>query len=100
MSYRFCSKAWGDVLVLQPVGDRLLAAMGLARAPRGLIAPAAIPAVLTALQAAIAHDEQHGVQHGAEAAPLDDVRLRQRAWPLVEMLKAAAGQQEAIVWGV
>lgn len=96
MTYRFRSQAWGDVLVLQPVGDELLAAMGLAPAPRGLIAPEAIAGVRAALQAAIEPRDPHGFG----PTPLEEVTLRQRAWPLIQMLDAAAAQHEAVVWGV
>lgn len=95
MTYRFRSKACDDVPMLQRVGDRLLTAMGLARAARGIIAPEAVPAALATLEAAIARDE---VQT-ADPMAVDDVSLRQRARPLVQMLQAAAARHEAIVWG-
>ena len=33
-------------------------------------------------------------------APREGVTLRQRAWPLVEMMKRSAAENAEIVWGV
>lgn len=102
MTYRFHSKAAGDVLMLGPAGDAVLQAMGIAPARQGIIEPAAMPAALRAVEAAVARDEaapastvvQDGDEDGAA------VSLRQRAWPLVEMMKRAHAENEPIVWGV
>ena len=96
MIYKFKSAATGDVIMLGPNGDQLLRTLGREPAAQGIIEPAAMPAAIAALQAAIASDEQ----------PRDDdekpapVGLRQRMWPMVEMLKRAQSANEPIVWGV
>jgi len=107
MIYRFHSKASGDVLMLGPVGDKVLTAMGIAAAATGIIPPAAMPAAIEAVEAAIARDESTRGETqvaapgaGESAADDDGVSLRQRAWPLVEMMKRAQAEGEAIVWGV
>lgn len=107
MTYRFQSKAAGDVLMLRPDGDKVLSAMGLAPAAQGIVRPDAMPAMLGAIAAAIERDKalQAAARKEAErkapsSADDDDVSLRQRAWPLVEMMKRAQAQGEAIVWGV
>ncbi len=96
MTYRFHSKATGDVLMLEPAGADVLKAMGFAPARRGIIEPAAMPEAIAALQAAIAADEQPPEEEGAPPP----VGLRQRLWPMVEMLRRAHAADAAVVWGV
>jgi Domain of unknown function (DUF1840) len=96
MIYKFKSKATGDVIMLPGNGDQLLRAIGRAPAAKGIIEPADMPAAIAALQAAIAADEQPP-ENEDKPAP---VGLRQRFWPMVEMLRRAQSAGEAVVWGV
>jgi hypothetical protein len=107
MTYTFKSKACGDVLMLRTDGDRVLSAMGIEPAPKGIILPLAMPAAIKAIGAVIDRDDsrQRQSQMGADCADAsasndEGVSLRQRAWPLVEMMKRAHAEGEAIVWGV
>ena len=110
MIYRFQSKASGDVLMTAPAGERVLRTIGIEPAPQGIVEPGAMPAAIRALEAAIDSDEavraRTQVAHealnddGAAEADSDDVSLRQRAWPLVEMMKRAQAEDVPIVWGV
>jgi Domain of unknown function (DUF1840) len=110
MVYRFQSKASGDVLMTAPAGERVLRAVGIEPAPQGIVEPGAMPAAIRALEAAIDSDEAVPEQtraaneamndDGAAEADSDDVSLRQRAWPLVEMMKRAQAADVPIVWGV
>ena len=102
MIYKFKSKAAGDVIMLGANGDRVLELIGKDRTPQGIIEPPQMPGAIAALTAAVAADD------AARAAPaqVDDaagkpegISLRQRAWPLVEMMKRAAAENEPIVWG-
>jgi Domain of unknown function (DUF1840) len=101
MIYKFKSKATGDLIMLGPDGDQVMRLIGREPQPKGIIEAAAMPAVVRALEAAVA----------AEAAPAADdeaddgrgarkVSLRQRVWPLVEMLRRAHAADEPVVWGV
>ncbi len=100
MIYKFKSKATGDLVMLGPQGDQLMKIIGREPAAKGIIEPAAMDAAIAALEAAIA----------AETAPAGDeeddrdgprsVSLRQRAWPLIEMLKRARAEGQPVVWGV
>ena len=96
MIYKFKSKAAGDVIMLQPHGDQLLRLIGREPAAKGIIEIADMPAAIDALQNAAAQAD----------APADDadgergVGLKQRVWPMVEMLKRAKAANEPIVWGV
>ena len=108
MLYKFKSKAAADLIMTEPVGDRILRLIGREPSPQGILLAADMPAALDALQAAIEADEairraaaesdDEAVQ--AEAAARDRISLRQRAWPFVEMVKRAVAGRADIVWGV
>jgi len=107
MIYKFRSKAAGDVIMLGPHGDHVLRLIGKEPAGKGIIEAAAMPAAMAAIERAIVADEEARKQAEAEAAaegkllpPRDGVSLRQRAWPLVEMMKRAQAANKEIVWGV
>jgi hypothetical protein len=107
MSYRFKCKVWGDVWMLQRHGDWLLQLIGKPPAPKGIIEPPAMASALAALRRAADEDDQiraSGVRR--PTTPADDVSdpdpvgVRQRVWPMVEMLQAAEQAQVPVVWGV
>ena len=103
MLYKFRSKAAGDLIMLGPTGDQLLRIIGKDPAHKGIIAPPAMPQAIAALEKAVADDEAERAQAEREGAPPrreGHVSLRQRAWPLVEMLKRAQAADKEIVWGV
>lgn len=99
MIYKFKSPATGDLIMLGAHGDQMLRLLGREPAPRGIIEPSAMPAASAALLAAITQDE---------APPEDEddddrqpaVGLRQRLWPVVEMLRRAHEADAPVVWGV
>lgn len=108
MIYKFRSKATGDVIMLGPHGDHLLSLLGRTPAAKGIIEVAAMPAAIAALQAAVEADD--AARRGAAEPAADDgtedtavpggLPLRQRLWPMVEMLKRAHAAGEPVVWGV
>ena len=99
MIYRFKSKASGDLIMLGPHAEQLLRLLGREPAAQGIIEPAAMAGALQTLQAAI--DAEH-----APATSADDdsgtpaVALRQRLWPMIEMLRRAQAAEAPVVWGV
>ena len=97
MIYKFKSPATGDLIMLGPQGDQLLRLLGREPAPRGIVEPADMAAALAALQAAIAADDTSAA---ADAEGRPAVTLRQRMWPMVEMLRRAQAADAAVVWGV
>jgi hypothetical protein len=100
MLYKFKSAAAGDVILLGPQGDRLLRLLGREPAAKGIFEVADMPGLLQCLQAAIDADvatPEEGVPE-AEANPA--VVLRQRLWPVVDMLRRCLAAKEPIVWGV
>ena len=107
MIYKFKSKAAGDVLMMGPNGDALMRILGREPAPKGIIEPAAMAAAMTAIAQAIQAEEVARAEAETEAAargdtlpPREGVAIRQRLWPMVEMLKRAAGAGEPVIWGV
>jgi hypothetical protein len=103
MIYKFHSKATGDLIMLGPHGDQLLRLLGREPAAQGIIEPAQMPAAIAALQAAAQQPpppEGDDDERDADEAPRDRVSLRQRLWPMVEMLRRAAEAGEPVVWGV
>ncbi len=102
MIYKFRSKATGDVIMLGPQGDQLMRLLGREPAPKGIFEPAAMPGVIARLEAAIAAENVSSppADEEAEAAAEKHVSLRQRAWPLVDMLRRAHAADVPVVWGV
>ena len=107
MIYKFKSKAAGDVIMMGPAGDDVLRLIGKAPAAQGIIEVASMAAAMTALEQAVAADEAARAQaekdaaaEGKQLGPRDAVSLRQRAWPLVEMMKRSARENADIVLGV
>jgi hypothetical protein len=104
MLYKFKSPACGDVIMLEPNGDQLLRLLGREPAPKGIIETAAMPAALLALQAAIDADETPTPPDGpaeveTAAAERPHVSLRQRLWPMMDMLRRSHSDDAAVVWG-
>ncbi len=105
MIYKFKSPATGDVIMMGPHGDELLHALGRSPSPKGVIDVADMPAAISALEAAVAEDEARAANaperpeqdDGSRRAP---VGLKQRFWPMVEMLRRAQGAGEPVVWGI
>jgi Domain of unknown function (DUF1840) len=107
MLYRFKSQATADLVMLNDTGEQMLAAMGKPVTPKGIVTVAQIPAALAALAQAVAESEAVTAQEEAgeaadtgEAPKADGVRLRQRATPLVTMLKESHAADKDVVWGV
>ena len=104
MIYKFKSKATGDLIMLGPNGDQMLQLMGREPAPKGIIEVADMSAAIDALQRAVQAEDARLAAADADAekgsAGHSGITLRQRLWPMVEMLKLAQAQKEAVVWGV
>jgi hypothetical protein len=104
MIYKFRSKAAGDVVMLGANGDQLLRALGREPAAQGIIEVAARPAAIAALERAVADEEARGADEGDDAGDephaTRGIGLRQRVWPMVEMLRRSQAAGEPIVWGV
>ena len=107
MHYTFKSKATGDLIMMGPIGDEVLRVIGREPAAQGIIEPVTIPAAILAIERAIASEESQpapipsdSAGEGTDLSREERVSLRQRAWPLVEMMKRAHAGNASIVWGV
>jgi Domain of unknown function (DUF1840) len=96
MIYKFKSGASGDVIMSGDRGNQLLGIIGKPPADRGIVSVSALPEAILALEQAIAADDARPVPPDRD----DQVTLRQRAWPLVDMFKRARQADVAVVWGV
>lgn len=108
MLYRFKSRATGDLVMLEPTGRRLLEILGKDPSGPGIVTVAQIPAAVAALREAVRADEaererrQREAEERDEALPesADQVSLRMRAAPFIEMLLHAGRENTDVVWGV
>lgn len=107
MLYKFKSKAGADVIMLAAHGDQALQALGRGPAPQGIFQASDLPTLISQGEAAIA-EEQGALDRAAEEAQADgrkpppkpEVMLRQRLWPLLELMRAAQAANADVVWGV
>jgi hypothetical protein len=102
MLYKFKSKAAGDVIMLGPNGDQVLRIVGREPAAQGIFEVADMPALIAALRAAVAADEAARRDESRDEASKgkgDGVTLRQRVWPLLEMIERSSAAREPITWG-
>ena len=107
MLYKFKSKSAADVIMMGPNGDRVLEALGRSPSPKGILQAPDLPSAIATLEQAIERDdaqrrqaEEEAQAEGRPPPKGDGVTLRQRAWPLVEMMRRAQAQGHDVVWGV
>jgi hypothetical protein len=107
MLFKFKSKATGDLIMLEPNGRRVLQIIGKDAQPKGIILPEEMPAAVGALEAAIAKEEadqkamvDEAKAKGENPPRFDSISLRQRAVPLLDMLRRCEKAGQEIVWGV
>jgi hypothetical protein len=105
MIYKFKSKATGDVIMTGPIGDRVLRAMGREPTSQGIFEASALDSLLAALQRSITTEELGAAKGGggSDASANEDTAqrlgLKERAWPLMEMMKRSLGAGADITWG-
>lgn len=111
MLYKFKSKTTGDVIMLQPNGQRVLEIIGkdtqTGSGDKGIILPEQMSAAIAALEAAIVQEDAERKAAVAQAlanheAPprLEAISLHQRALPFIDMLRRCQKAGTDIVWGV
>jgi hypothetical protein len=107
MFYQFKCKAASDVLMEKNAADKLLSAMGITPHSPGVIEPAAMPAAIRNLEAAVSL-EAKAPEPVALAESTDDllptkeacVSFRQRAWPLLDMMRRAHAEDVPVAWDI
>lgn len=106
----FRSKAAGEIFMFAETAHRIFEILGRKDTPRGVITAEDVPAALTAIEAAVeaeraldkAADEaaELASRSGDGTAPPRPITLAQRAWPLIEMLRAARKKSVEVTWGI
>ena len=107
----FRSKAAGEIFMFAETAQRMLQIVGKADAPRGVIRSEEIDAALERLVGAVESEraalsqarlrrenEDRAGQQGADSLP--PITLGQRAFPLIEMLRAASRKSVDVTWGI
>lgn len=110
MLYEFKSRATGTVVMTGPVAEQMLAIVGKAPGPQGIFTVEQMGAAIAALQTAIERerteresDARDADRDGADEDEADrtpSISLAQRAWPLMDMLRAARAADQAVTWGI
>lgn len=105
MLYKFKSRATAPLIMLGRNGERVLRIIGKSPDTHGIIESAEMPQAIELLNAAIEHDDAvraerqaDGDASDSEVHPDDEVSLRQRAWPLIEMMERSHSGECDIVW--
>ena len=104
MLVTFHSKAWSSITMFGDVAVTLLKMMGHSGTVPSALLAADIPSALARLQQglAAADAEEPGKQAARPAAKDEDapppVGLRLRAYPLIQLLSAAARQGSDVMW--
>ncbi len=101
MIYKFKSQATGELIMMAPEAEQVLQLIGHAPAVTGIIAVAAMPAAIQAIEQATGAATAPNVTDADDEEPGNAVvTLRQRAWPLLDMMRRAHAEGADIVWGV
>ncbi len=111
MLYKFKSKAAADLIMLQPNGQRVLAIIGketgVPGGDKGILLPQDMPTAVSALEAAIVEEEvqqkaakEAALNQGKTPPRVEGISLRQRALPMIDMLRRCEKAGESIIWGV
>lgn len=105
--YRFKSRETGDLVMLQPTGERVLAILGKDPGGPGIILPEQMSAAVQALRDAVVQDEAEQKRQKEEAEAqgevppaVEAVSLRLRCAPFIEMLQRCEQAGVEVVWGV
>ena len=98
MLYKFKSKATGDLIMLDPDGRRMLQIMGREGQVKGIFLVEQLQGAIEALEQAVADEE-------ACLAAQPDIRtdavvLKQRAQPMLKLLRRCKDLEVDLVWGV
>lgn len=106
----FRSKAAGEIFMFAETARRIFEIIGKAEAPRGVITAEQVPEALARLQAAVdeekaqlkaaAEQAEDADRRGDDVAAARAITLGQRAFPLLEMLRAAQKKKVDVTWGV
>jgi hypothetical protein len=106
----FRSKAAGEIFMFAETARRIFEILGRPEAPRGVITAEQVPESLRRLVDAV-DEEKAQLKAAQQEADLADkqgdvreqqrpITLGQRAFPLIEMLRAAEKKKVDVTWGI
>lgn len=111
--FKFTSRTSAPIVYFDADAKRLLGAIGKDASAQGIITKEQIPAALAALEAAIAAEHEAAVPQSlayqepapakegdGDEPPVPAVSLRQRAQPLLQLLRESQAAGDDVVWGV
>jgi hypothetical protein len=101
MLVTFRSTAWGNITMFGDVAVALLKMMGHSGTVPSALLARDVPAALARLKqqlASGAKEENAGTPSGDDDDVEEPVGLERRAYPLIEMLSAAAAQEADVMW--
>lgn len=106
----FRSKAAGEIFMFAQTARRIFEIIGKAEAPRGVITAEQVPEALARLTAAVEEEKaqlkaaqahaDEAERRGEDDAGARAITLAQRAYPLIEMLRAAQKKKVEVTWGI
>ena len=101
MLYKFKSRAAADLVMLESVGRRLLEVLGREPVDKGIFEAPDLPALMQRLEQAIEQEEaEREAKAQGQTIRRPEVSLRQRLWPMREMMRRSHAEGQPIVWGV
>lgn len=106
MLYKFKSRAAADLVMLETVGRRLQELLGREPADKGIFEAHDLPVLMQRLEQAIEQEEamleeaERQAQAQGQSIRRPEVSLRQRLWPMREMMRRSHAEGQPIVWGV
>lgn len=106
----FRSRAAGEIFMFAETAHRIFQILDRKDAERGVITAEQVPAALAALEAAVEAEKaqlkaaeaagEESEREGRDGAAPRAVTLGQRAFPLIEMLRAAQKKGVEVTWGI
>jgi hypothetical protein len=108
MLYKFQCKKSADVLMLEDLTSRIFEILNRPLEAKGVFLVEQLPVAIQKLEAAVTEDEKLRKEMLEEKSDNKEVstpkvkhdRLGQRAFPFIQLLKAALANQEMVIWGV
>ncbi|MCC8392150.1 DUF1840 domain-containing protein [Paraburkholderia sp. MMS20-SJTR3] len=108
MLITFKCHACADVMMLDNLAQHLLGIIGKRLGQRGVITPEELGPAIGKLEAAITLDKRERAEHDGHFHEGEDGHehheippgLAQRAYPFLDMLRAAQKENSDIVWGL
>lgn len=106
----FRSRAAGEIFMFAETAHRIFQILGRKDAERGVITTEQVPGALAALEAAVEEEKaqlkaaesagEEADREGRDGSGQRAITLGQRAFPLLEMLRAARKMGVEVTWGI